>query len=142
MEGKTGYFWLKVPPFFSLKRIKIFFGGDIGVILIIIYYIYNNLICVGWVAHFLCYKCFFVTMLSKCILSNAYHAHLRQDSRRIRHLRRTRAKNYPINETLSKSPLKPIKGSLKGRYSPDGSGLKIRPPVIIGNTLPTNHRKM
>ena len=37
-----------------------------------------------------------------------------------------------------KSPLKPIKGSLKGRYSPDGSGLKIRPPVIIGRTCPTN----
>ena len=33
-----------------------------------------------------------------------------------------------------KSPLKPIKGSLKGRYSPDGSGLKINPPVIIGRT--------
>ena len=28
-----------------------------GVILIIIYYIYNNLICVGGVTHFLCGKC-------------------------------------------------------------------------------------
>ena len=31
--------------------------GDIGVILIIIYYIYNNLIWVGRVTHFLCGKC-------------------------------------------------------------------------------------
>ena len=32
--------------------------------------------------------------------------------------------------------------TLKGRYSPDGSGLKIHPPVIIGNTLPTNGKNM
>ena len=75
-------------------------------------------------------------------LPNAYHAYLCQDSRRIRHLRRPRTENHTLSVRPPKSPLKPIKGSLKGRYSPDGSGLKIHPPLIIGRTCPTNGKKM
>ena len=52
--GKNGVLLAQSTPIFSLKSIK--FWGVMGVILIIIYYIYNNLICVGGVTHFLCNK--------------------------------------------------------------------------------------
>ena len=61
--GKNGVLFAQSTPTFLLKKIKIW--GVMGVILIIIYCIYNNLIYVGGVAHFLCGKC---GKCGKCIL--------------------------------------------------------------------------
>ena len=52
--GKNGVLLAQSTPSFSLKSIN--FWGVMGVILIIIYYIYNNLICGVGVTHFLCNK--------------------------------------------------------------------------------------
>ena len=65
--GKNGVLLAQSTPIFSLKSIK--FWGVMGVILIIIYYIYNNFICGGWGYSFSMWQTLQMwQMLSKCIL--------------------------------------------------------------------------